>query len=144
LTLTETVTWCESVSLIVSVQVPPATDVTLSTPLTTEPVVTMPEQPLMVNAAVELESPTVRFCTTPAAANDNVVGVTDNCPGGGEAVGSGEAVGNGEAVGVGETLGVACATGTVFIGPPHAASAATNANATYARKRNRIMRRLSP
>jgi len=67
--------------------------------------------------------------------NDNVVGMTDNGPG------DGEAVGDAEAVGVGEALGAGCATGTVFTGPPHAASMATNATATCARKRDRIMRR---
>jgi hypothetical protein len=48
LTLTETVIWCENVSLIVSVQLPAATDVTLSEPLTTVPNVTTPAQPLIV------------------------------------------------------------------------------------------------
>ena len=51
-TLTETVIWCEKVSLIVSVHVPAATDVTLIEPLTTPPAVTIPAQPLTVKAPV--------------------------------------------------------------------------------------------
>jgi hypothetical protein len=69
--------------------------------------------------------------------NDNVVGVTDNGPGVGEAVAMAVAVA--VAVGVGEALAVAI--GTVFTGPPHAASTATNANAPKVRKLERITRR---
>jgi hypothetical protein len=77
--LTKTVVECENVSLIVSVQLPDAADVTLSAPFATALYDSIPAQPLTVNVPPKPGSFTLTVWVAPLE-RERLAGETDNGP----------------------------------------------------------------